>query len=159
MTTTSTDGTTERSAACPDCGHSRHLPGTECEAPVQHGSHHMHVCLCLARPGAARACPPQMTCQGGTLGYSDIWYLQHGHSLMGPDGEISPEALRVEPRGPVAASGPDTLPQWLYQRFARDLNVQWDDLADDNQSYWAHEAAAVRRAVARGGFKADGSAT
>jgi hypothetical protein len=47
----------------------------------------------------------------------------------------------------------DTLPAWLYQRFARDRNVPWDDLHEDNRSYWEHEAAAVRRAVARGGFK------
>lgn len=49
---------------------------------------------------------------------------------------------------------PDTLPEWLYQRFARNRNVLWEDLPDDTRSYWAHEAAAVRRAVARNGFKA-----
>lgn len=49
---------------------------------------------------------------------------------------------------------PDTLPAWLYQRFARTATVSgWDDLSGDDQSYWAHHAAAVRRAVARGGFK------
>lgn len=53
----------------------------------------------------------------------------------------------------VQPSTLDMLPAWLYQRFARDLNVSWDDLHDDNRSYWEHEAAAVRRAVARGGFK------
>lgn len=52
----------------------------------------------------------------------------------------------------------DTLPEWLYQRFARYRShaPSWSALADDDQAYWAHEAAAVRRAVARGGFKGGG---
>ncbi|MEV5770113.1 hypothetical protein AB0L49_02415 [Streptomyces antimycoticus] len=87
-------------ADCPDCAHPPHLSGTECEATVSHGPNRWHRCLCLARPGAALPCPPQMTCQGGTLGYADIWYLQRGHTLAGADGEISPEMLRVEPRRP-----------------------------------------------------------
>lgn len=62
----------------------------------------------------------------------------------------------VEDRGgaqPLATS--DTLPAWLYQRFGRSANTRaWGDLDDADQSYWAHHAAAVRRAVARGGFKA-----
>jgi hypothetical protein len=49
---------------------------------------------------------------------------------------------------------PDTLPAWLYQRFAPAANTRgWDELDDTDQSYWVHHAAAVRRAVARGGFK------
>jgi hypothetical protein len=47
---------------------------------------------------------------------------------------------------------PDTLAQWLYQRF-RGGSAGWDTLGDADRSYWEHEAAAVRRAVARGGFK------
>lgn len=47
----------------------------------------------------------------------------------------------------------DTLPQWLRWRFGSALHVQWDDLSDDDRSYWAHQADAVRRAVERGGFK------
>jgi hypothetical protein len=72
--------------ACPNCSHPHHLPGTECQTPVHHGPNHWHLCLCLARPGAALSCPPQMACQGGTLGYADVWYLQHGHMLVGEDG-------------------------------------------------------------------------
>lgn len=54
-----------------------------------------------------------------------------------------------------ALSEGDTLPQWLHQRFGkfREGYVPWDELGNDDRSYWAHEAAAVRRAVARGGFK------
>jgi hypothetical protein len=49
----------------------------------------------------------------------------------------------------------DTLPQWLYQRFAyrRGVLATWERLEDEDREYWAHEAEAVRRAVARNGFK------
>jgi hypothetical protein len=37
-----------------------------------------------------------MDCQGGPLGYSDIWYLQRGYNLRGVNGEkITPEMLRT----------------------------------------------------------------
>lgn len=91
-------------ASCPNCSHRQHLPGTECDARIEHGPNRMHLCLCLARPGAALSCPPQMDCRGGTLGYADIWYLQHGHSLIGVDGAISPEVLKTSP-APVAPAG------------------------------------------------------
>jgi hypothetical protein len=44
----------------------------------------------------------------------------------------------------------DTLPQWLYKRFK---SGHWEDLSEDDQEYWRHEAEAVRRAVDRNGFK------
>ncbi len=49
----------------------------------------------------------------------------------------------------------DTLAQWLHWRFAAKRNdfSSWEELDNDDRSYWEHEAAAVRRAVARGGFK------
>jgi hypothetical protein len=47
---------------------------------------------------------------------------------------------------------PDTLPAWLYQRFMAD-GEGWTNLDDDQRAYWEHQAAAVRRAVARGGFR------
>jgi hypothetical protein len=46
-----------------------------------------------------------------------------------------------------------TLAPWLYWRFGSN-DQRWDDLADDDKSYWEHHARAVRRAVVRGGFKA-----
>lgn len=91
------DTTPTTEGRCPNCNHPKHLPGTECDGGVDHGPKRWHRCLCLARPGAALSCPPQMNCQGGTLGYSDIWYLQHGHSLMTADGVVSPEALKTTP--------------------------------------------------------------
>ncbi|MFM9616807.1 hypothetical protein ACKI14_02455 [Streptomyces turgidiscabies] len=122
---------TDPQATCPNCHHDQHLPGTDCDAVMGHGPNRWHRCLCLARPGAALSCPPQMTCQGGTLGYSDIWYLQHGHTLVTADGEISPEAVvqtgvmsvgfpsdapEDEPAAPVAA--PPTGQAGLRDRIA-----------------------------------------
>jgi hypothetical protein len=92
---------------CPNCTHPHHLPGTECQTPVHHGPNHWHLCLCLARPGAALSCPPQMTCQGGTLGYADVWYLQHGHTLLGEDGEIAPAVFETGVASVGFPSGPD----------------------------------------------------
>lgn len=50
------------------------------------------------------------------------------------------------------AAQPDTLPAWLHQRFDP-RGPDWDQLDEDDRSYWEHQARAVRRAVARGGFK------
>ena len=64
-------------------------------------------------------------------------------------------SLRQDHAAPADA---DTLPAWLYQRFAVIHGLPaWDVIADDVRAYWEHQARAVRRAVARGGFKiADG---
>ncbi|MFD4921182.1 hypothetical protein ACFWNE_07660 [Streptomyces goshikiensis] len=87
------------SALCPDCQHEAHgLGDRECETAVHHGPSRMHRCLCLARPGAQTACPPQLDCQGGTLGYADIWCLQRGQSLRAVDGRtITPDILTAAP--------------------------------------------------------------
>ena len=133
---------------CPNCRHARHLPGTECEAGVEHGPKRWHRCLCLARPGAALACPPQMTCQGGTLGYSDIWYLQHGHRLIDEDGAISSEALRVEERGPAVGQQPTQQPA----TEACSPRVQWRvSLYDPVAEEWApgHAFSDRERALER----------
>lgn len=83
---------------CPDCGHAPHAPGSECEAGVDHGPKRWHSCLCLAMPGASKACPPQMDCQGGTLGYSDVWHLRQGRSVRGQNGvTITPDVLAEPP--------------------------------------------------------------
>lgn len=51
-----------------------------------------------------------------------------------------------------AETAADTLPHWLYVRFGKGA-IAWHELDPDDRSYWEHEAAAVRRAVARNGFK------
>jgi hypothetical protein len=53
-----------------------------------------------------------------------------------------------------ADATPDTFPAWLAQRFDPN-SPPWDALDHDGRTYWQHEATAVRRAVARGGFKND----
>ncbi|MCB5168024.1 hypothetical protein LG634_24755 [Streptomyces bambusae] len=79
---------------CPTCEHPQHAPGDECEHVVTHGTSRLHRCLCLARPGAERPCPPLMSCQGGPFGYADLWNLQHGQSIKAADGRtITPDIL------------------------------------------------------------------
>lgn len=51
---------------------------------------------------------------------------------------------------------PDTFPQWLRWRFGEHA-PEWERLDEADQTFWEHEAAAVRRAVARGGFKREGA--
>lgn len=45
----------------------------------------------------------------------------------------------------------DSFAQWMYERYGRPATVDevWEDLDPFDQDYWEHEAAAVRRAVAR----------
>lgn len=81
---------------CTGCLHAQHT-GAECTAGVDHGPSHWHRCLCLARPGANLPCPPQMNCQGGPLGYSDIWHLQRGQSLWSLKGVVTPDVLTIPP--------------------------------------------------------------
>lgn len=79
---------------CPHCGHVQHAPGAECAAVVDHDDKHRHRCLCLNLAGMDRPCPPQMDCQGGTLGYADIEHLRAGGILRGKDGvTITPDVL------------------------------------------------------------------
>lgn len=63
---------------------------------------------------------------------------------------------REKTTAPSGGGTPDTLAAWLYQRFAVIHGAPpWDLLSDDSRAYWEHHARAVRRAVARGGFKTD----
>lgn len=79
---------------CPYCHHAQHDAGGECDAGITHeGEKAFHRCLCLARSGARDACPPRMTCQGGDLGYADLYYLQQGHSLVRGNRIITPDVL------------------------------------------------------------------
>ncbi|MFI6249021.1 hypothetical protein [Streptomyces sp. NPDC051016] len=87
-------------AQCQSCGHAPHPSGTECEAVVDHSRWNWHRCLCLATPGASKACPQLMKCQGGPLTFADVWALRQGRSLRGRDGEfITPDILAEPPPG------------------------------------------------------------
>jgi hypothetical protein len=47
-----------------------------------------------------------------------------------------------------------TLPAWLYHRFVPVAGAPaWESLTNGDRAYWEHQARAVQRAVARGGFK------
>ncbi|WP_128977261.1 hypothetical protein [Streptomyces roseicoloratus] len=76
------------------CGHAAHAPGTECEDGVNHGSKRWHRCLCLNLVDADSACPPDMDCQGGTLGYSDVWHRQRAAAPNAALGITTEQALR-----------------------------------------------------------------
>lgn len=78
------------------------------------------------------------------------------HVVQSVKGETYPidEDVLAETYELVTETAEDTFPAWLAQRFDRN-SPPWDALDDDSRSYWQHEAAAVRRAVARGGFSND----
>ncbi|MCI3277503.1 hypothetical protein [Streptomyces cylindrosporus] len=133
---------------CPGCGHAQHAPGVECETSVEHGPNRWHRCLCLATPGASRACPPQMDCQGGTLGFADIVHLREGRTLRGTDGEtITPDVL-AEPHPIVLARTVRTCTavpsqwnawtvdgQYLYLRYRSGIGTA-DAYADEHSENW-----------------------
>jgi hypothetical protein len=65
-------------------------------------------------------------------------------------------AIFTEPTAPLD----DSLPEWLFQRFqstapfrSEAAHRDWLALSTDDVSFWGHEAEAVRRAVARNGFR------
>lgn len=62
-------------------------------------------------------------------------------------------AKSVEKAG-AGATEADTLANWLHLRFGKNATA-WEYLDLVDREYWEHEAQAVRRAVARGGFKTD----
>jgi len=100
--------------------------------------------------------------QKSSSGHDVVWvdgegaYIALTHVDVVPEDEWeaakTAEAVAVEP------TSTDTLPAWLYQRFMSH-GVGWDNLDADDRAYWEHEAAAVRRAVARGGFKSEAVAS
>ncbi|MEU8537117.1 hypothetical protein [Streptomyces parvulus] len=65
---------------------------------------------------------------------------------------VADELRRVADETAATETQADTLGAWLYQRFMAH-GVGWDNLDEDDRSHWEHQARAVRRAVARGGFK------
>ncbi|MEU5596628.1 hypothetical protein [Streptomyces sp. NPDC020298] len=146
---------------CPTCQHAAHRPGVECDGVVDHGPKRWHRCLCINLVDADRACPPQLDCQGGTLGYSDVWFLQRGQSLQGADGRvITPHVLKAAsaavspPTDPTAAVWADGDP--LTEAIAHAVWKQCgtDDCmsltVDDPRNIAAVAAAVARAAVPAG---------
>lgn len=83
---------------------------------------------------------------------SEALHLGNGapwDAIINRAGELS--RRDVESRQPQSRAE-DTLPAWLAKRFDP-RGADWDGMSDDDRAYWAHQAAAVRRAVARGGFR------
>jgi hypothetical protein len=80
-------------------------------------------------------------------GYAGVMSGENGLRLA--EIGLAPPLVLPEPE----PEQPDTLAPWLYWRFGRDpLGAPWESLDEDYRSRWEHEAEAVRRAVARGGF-------
>lgn len=77
-------------------------------------------------------------------------YICLTHVDVVPEGEWE-QARAAEP-APVANAA-DTFPAWLARRFDPQ-GAPWDGMSDDDRAYWEHQAAAVQRAIGRGGFKA-----
>lgn len=87
-------------------------------------------------------------CPAGT--HAD-WLVDSEHAHACPWCENERLRARVaELEG--GANGPDTLPAWLHWRFGPH-GQPWSDVPAEDQALWEHQARAVRRAVARGGFK------
>jgi hypothetical protein len=76
------------------------------------------------------------------------WWAHDTHPTDGHDASPMPAA------GEAHVVADDTLPAWLAQRFDP-RGPGWEQLSGDDRDYWEHHAAAVRRAVARGGFKTE----
>lgn len=75
-------------------------------------------------------------------------------SMEAEGGFDRPEFAEADARQHGVGRSKDTLPHWLYERFgSKHSTFKWDAMSDGDRTYWAHEAAAIRRAVARNGFK------
>jgi hypothetical protein len=94
-----------------------------------------------------------MDCQGGTLGYSDVWHLQRGRSLAGPAGEtVTPEVL-TEP-APAAGQAPvtdqtalrDRIEVWPLTRVLTEVRCGSQDWS------WEEEWADLDRRHAETGY-------
>jgi len=88
-----------------------------------------------------------------------VWVEGHGAYIALTHVDVVTEAEweAAKTADAVVEQAPkDTLPAWLYQRFAVIHGAPpWDRLTDSERPYWEHQARAVRRAVARDGFKAE----
>ncbi|WP_097930930.1 MULTISPECIES: hypothetical protein [unclassified Streptomyces] len=128
-------------------------PGGRCEKDADHRAGRWpddpHVPETAAPPAPAdRAATPVSQAQVTTL--SELTDDLNRRRDMAAARRLADDAAAgVQPPTTTEA---DTLAPWLYQRFMV-AGEGWDRLDEDDRSYWEHHARAVRRAVARGGFK------
>jgi hypothetical protein len=87
-----------------------------------------------------------------------VWVDGHGAYIslthVDPVSMDEWEAAKATEVAAAEQAPKDTLAPWLAQRFDPQ-GAPWDGMSDDDRSYWEHQARAVRRAVARDGFKAE----
>ncbi|WP_432130571.1 hypothetical protein [Streptomyces tendae] len=76
--------------------------------------------------------------------------LKHDYGAANGAYEVGAELRRVADA--TAATETDTLPAWLHWRFGPH-GQPWAEVPDEDKALWEYQARAVRRAVARGGFK------
>lgn len=101
---------------------------------IAHGPQHGHRCLCLNQPSASYRCHPLMDCQGGSLSYTDVWYLQRGAILQGKNGEmITSDVLNTSPAGIRCPRCGDDLSGYTTDDFVY--------LKDDSRPYCSGECA------------------
>ncbi|MFJ4787624.1 hypothetical protein [Streptomyces sp. NPDC088794] len=127
--------------ACPYCPHPEHSPGAECEGGVDHGPKHWHCCLCLNKPFLGGTCHLLMDCRGGKLGYSDIWFLQRGHTLSSADGPVTPDVLKTTPEGAAAAAVVPLADQTPLRRQFGEVLRRWGLLDEVNDPTATEEFA------------------
>ncbi|GAQ52102.1 hypothetical protein [Streptomyces acidiscabies] len=88
--------------------------------------------------------------KGCTCGVAGDAFVPLGHYADCPQATPAPAETRTADT--QNGETPDTLPAWLRRRFSARTGA-WEGIGDSERSYWEHQARAVRRAVARGGFK------
>ncbi|MFD4795951.1 hypothetical protein [Streptomyces anulatus] len=125
------------------CVHPEHYEG-ECPCPPS--------CVCCGSTPAPPAGPESLLC--GPV--PDVCDAEAGDPCRNHEREQAHGEGDHAFCGPECTGGAEpaasTLAAWLNQRFDP-RGPNWDRLDEDDRSYWEHHARAVRRAVARGGFK------
>jgi hypothetical protein len=98
------------------------------------------------------------TAQKSASGHDVIWVEGEGAYIslthVDPVSMDEWEAAKATEVAAAEQAPKDTLAPWLAKRFDPQ-GAPWDGMSDDDRSYWEHQARAVRRAVARDGFKVE----
>lgn len=130
-------------------------PGCNCGHDGMGIRWHMRACVWRA-DASRRSAKPDQSANSGNVIMPEFVAARDAIEQAWPYLRAALDALargeHVEPEAPSSEPEPDTLPQWLRDRYGEDVGP-WEYLTDDTRSYWRHEADAVRRAVERGGFR------